>query len=474
MPEIRVRNDGVLVIDQGNGYGRAAAPYRATGVPTGTSPIYGAGGLFGVCGMDPTLINACVNPVGIEAWLDWVGDNEESPIYDAITYIGSSGYAQAGLCADCGRPSIQECTQTACFGRLCQMTNEHALDQLGMMMNRGVPEVALFGNITDAAGNVLVRQGEPIRDAFTLELKLAAYNLRALVSTYNWTGNPANNLGGHWEYPGLQILVNTGKVDVLTGIACNALDSYLFNYNAVIGAVGAPSIVDFMTAAYRSLKFRIGAADLDAETAEMAFWMHPRHWDCVSDAYACSYGLVCDNMGAATRNDAMALADFRDKMRDTMSVPVDGKWVPVGLDSQIPNNPVSVGTETGFTGDIYLLTKRVNGRTVFWGEFQNLNQTAGATMAWFRQMFGSTPVAITDGGRFMIAATTEGGICIDARIFTKPRLKMITPQWQARIQNVTCIPLGEFPDVSGSGGLYEKGGGPSSKPYMYLYGECGG
>ncbi len=470
MSNIRVRGDGVLVLDQGGG--NPVAPYRATGVPTGTSPLYGAGGLFGVCGMDPVLVNACVSPIGIESWLTWVSSNIESPIYDALTSIQSSGYSQSGMCTDCGTPSFAECAQTACFGRVCQMTNEHALDQLGMRMNPGVPRMALFGNITDAAGNVLIAQGQPIQDAFTLEIMAAAYNLRHLVAQYMWSGNPANNAGGHWEFPGFQILVNTGKTDALTGLACDGLDSYVWSYGAVIGAAGAGSIVDYFTAAYRSLRFRMEAAGLDSRTADMRIWMHPRHWDCVADAYACSYGLTCTNMGAATRNDAMAIAAFRDQMRAEMFVPIDGDRVPVGLDSQIPLTAVSVGSDTGFRGDIYFLTKEIDGRTIIWGEYQNLQQTASATLAWFRRMFGSSPIAVTDGGRYFVAPTTEGGLCVDARVFVKPRLLIRMPQFQGRITNVTCVPLGTYPDVTGSGGIYERGGGPSTKPYLYLYGDC--
>ncbi len=470
MSNIRVRSDGVLVLDQGGG--SPIAPYRATGTPTGTSPLYGAGGLFGICGVDPVLVNACVSPIGIESWLTWVASDIESPIYDALTQIESSGYAQSGMCTDCGRPSFRECAQTACFGRVCQMTNEHALDQLGMRMNPGVPRMALFGNITDAAGNVLIPQGQPIQDAFTLEVMGAAYNLRHLVAQYLWTGNPANNLGGHWEFPGFQIIVNTGKVDALTGIACNGLDSYLFPYNAIIGAAGAGSIVDFFTSAYRTLRFRMEGGGFDARSADMRIWMHPRHWDCVADAYACLYGLVCNNMGAATRNDAMALAEFRDRMRAEMAVPIDGDWVPVGLDTQIPLTTVSVGNETGFRGDIYFLTKSIDDRTILWGEYQNLASTASATLAWFRRMFGSSPIAVTDGGRYFVAPTVEGGLCVDARVFVKPRLLCRMPQFQGRITGVTCVPLGQYADVTGSGGIYERGGGPSSKPYMYLYGDC--
>jgi hypothetical protein len=144
----------------------------------------------------------------------------------------------------------------------------------------------------------------------------------------------------------------------------------------------------------------------------------------------------------------------------------------VGLDTQIPLTTVSVGSDTGFRGDIYFLTKSIDGRTIIWGEYQNLNSTASATLQWFRRMFGNSPIAVTDGGRYFVAPTTSGGLCVDARLFVKPRLLIRMPQFQSRLTGVTCVPLGQYADVTGSGGIYELGGGPSTKPYMYLYGDC--
>jgi hypothetical protein len=82
-------------------------------------------------------------------------------------------------------------------------------------------------------------------------------------------------------------------------------------------------------------------------------------------------------------------------------------------------------------------------------------------------------LSTTDGGRFAIGGTTHGVFCFDARILVKPRLICIMPWLQGRIQNVCHVPLGTYPDVTGSGGVYEREGGTATKPYLGLYGDCG-
>jgi hypothetical protein len=52
---------------------------------------------------------------------------------------------------------------------------------------------------------------------------------------------------------------------------------------------------------------------------------------------------------------------------------------------------------------------------------------------------------------------------------------MSMPQLSGRITNVCCIPAfgpEQYPDASGSGGVYEVDGGVTTSPEEYLYGEC--
>lgn len=446
---------------------------RATGVPSGLAPMYGPGGLFGVCGVDPVLINACVGPVGFEQHMTWRGTDVLNPMYDALTFIGSTGYSQSGECADCGQPVFKECVQSACLGRICQMTNEHAFDQLGMRMNEGVPRVALFGNITAPDGTVLLGQGQEIADRFTLDLIGAAYNLRRRLGTMLWTGNPANSLGGYAEFPGFQQLINTGKFDAMTFVACEALDSYVRSYgNNVVGVAGSPNVVTAIAGLHRDVRYRIAGAGLNEDTAVTYIVMHPRHWEIIANVWYCDYGIVCANTGVTNEAMILDIAARRDALLRSRRLIIDGIEYPVILDNSIPTTVAPYGNTRMFCGDIFGITTQIEGELVTWGEFQDFARTCAPEIAYWRANYGNQPIAITDGGRFMHAPTTEGGFCFDARVLTKPRVMMKMPWTSWRLTDVCVVPAADYADVTGSGGLYEREGGIYTKPYMGLYGEC--
>lgn len=472
--EVYVRDDGMLAVRNGPGSAGGPMPIRATGVPD-VNNIYGAGGLFGTCMHHPTLVNAMVGPIGFERVLNWYGSAVETDIYEALTYIGTTGTAQASGCADCGKPRERRCAQSSCFGRMCQQTNEMQFDRIGLRYTPNVPTMAMFGNITDAAGNTIIGMGENITDIFTLQVKESAYNLALDVSTTLWDGNPANNLGGREEFSGFYLLVNTGKKDVKTGHACQALDSLIMSYgNHVIGAAGSPSILAYIAAIMRRLWNRARAAGLNDMSMVTYLTMHPNLWDCVADAAACEFGLTCAQQGAATTyNNALEVARMRDRFYSEMYIPIDGRNIPVVLDSQMPVTNTSQGLTNLQCGDIFAITTQINGQLVTFGEYQDMQQTAGNVIAWMRANFGASFVTVTDGGRYAIAPTTSGGYCFDVRTLVKPRIKMIMPWLSGRLDDVCCYNLGgPYPDVTGSGGVYEIDGGVDSWPEEYLYGDC--
>jgi hypothetical protein len=463
---------------------QALAPYlsggmlaKATGNPVIPPDIYAEGGLFGSCKNDPVLINAIVGPIGYMARMRWTGDIFENPITESLTFIRSTGYDQTGLCDDCGKPYIKRCAQSTCFGRICQQTEEMAFDALGLRANAGVPVLAFYGNITDPQGQILIRQGEQVQNLFTLQVVAAAYNLRRRIGQLIWSGNPAASVGGYQEFNGFDLLINTGKVDALTGNACTALDSYILNYgNAIVGAAGAPSIVQYVATIIRRVRNRIAGAGFDPDSSTTEIVISPTLVDCFFNAWACEYGLVCPSVGITMNNDALAVAKLRDDFRNGLHVPVDGKLYNVVIDNGITVVNRPVGNDTARCSTIYVITREIagapNGGTVTWGEFQDMQATAGNVVSWFQQMFGSTIVSVTDGGRFAVAPTTSGGFCFDARILTKPRVRMLMPWTSGRVTNVCCTELIPTPDVTGSGGLYEVGCGATTTPPNYLYGDC--
>lgn len=459
---VRVREDGTLYVEQSNGNG-----YRATGAPD-SLPIYGQGGLFGVCGMDPQVVAAVVNPTGVERILRWIGTDITHPIYDALVDIQSTGFDQASGCAPCGKPSFKEAPLTARFGRYCQQTEEQQIDRIGLRMNPGVPEIAMYGSITGPDGGVIIPQGQPITDGFMLSLMGVAYNLRRHVGQQIWEGD-GTNVGGYEQMIGLQLLVNTGQREAFNHTLVPAFDSQLIDFgSAIVGATGSPSIRHYIRSVVLSIRYRIASMNLDPDASDMYIVMRPQTWEAVSGAIACEYGYSCD-VGPTAEQDAREVQRYREMLLANSHIPIDGRNYPVVLDNQIPVTRGYYGDETSHCSDIYVLTTRIEGKTVLWGEYQDFNMTAGDAIQYMARTFGASNFSVTDGGKFLHAPTTYGGFCFDVKTLVKPRLVCIMPQVQGRVQNVCVTTLANYPDVTGSGGLYSFDDGLTTKPYLGLY-----
>jgi hypothetical protein len=257
--------------------------YKATGNPSSDAYLYVNGGLFGRCDGNPQLVNALVGPIGFEGVLDWVGSNTEREFFDAWTGIPDTGNEQSTVCGDCPTVDLQACAQFYCFGRFCRQTQELQFDRIGLHANGSVPEKVMFGNLTDASGNVLVRQGENIQNIFQVQTKAAGYHLALKNSELLWAGDPCNNSGAYQEYIGLQNIVNTGKLDAYTQLACDAMDSFLMDMNFQnFTSDGALAIRRWFKRVVDQLEVRASRAGFDWASAEMYIVMHPNVWDCVS------------------------------------------------------------------------------------------------------------------------------------------------------------------------------------------------
>lgn len=447
---------------------------KATGNPIG-SYLYEQGGLFGRCDGASTLVNAMVGPIGFEKALLWQGTDVEREFVDAWTDIVINSGEQSAVCGDCATASMRACAQFYCWGRFCRQSQELQFDRIGVRANQSVPIRNLFGSITDPTGGVLIPQGSAISDDFYVQTAMVAYALRLRNSQLLWTGNPANNSGAYQEYNGFQLLVNTGKFDAYTQLGCDALDAFLIN-------VGNQALTsdDSATTGIRRLfrrmvqqfQVRANRAGLDWDSATMYIVMTPNQWDCVARLYACSGVDLCSSLrtGATINVDGSQVQARYEEYLTRMELPIDGKWYPVVLDSQIPETH---GQANGSCSDIYFITTELSGRTVTYGQYQDFNRTYGRVRNELTSMFGSDDIAITDNGRYALIRQNSRG-CFDIQAYVKPRIVMEMPQLSGRLRNVCCGVTAEpFPDVTGSGRVYERDGGRSITPVPVLYGQSG-
>ena len=457
---------------------KALGPYmsgqKATGAPFAGPYMYEGGGLFGRADGPSTLINALVGPIGFEKYLTWAGVDTIKEFVDAWSDIDLGTSHQSTVCGNCPTASMRACMQLYCLGRFCAQTQELQFDRLSLRQHSNIPIKNLFGSITAADGTVLVPMGSAITDEFYTESAMAGYLLRYRNAQMLWNGNPVNNVGNSYqEYMGFQLIINTGKFDGYTQLYCPALDSFLMNmnYNAFTSD-GTYSVRNWFRRMVNQFKHRADGAGLDWDSATMYIVMTPNMWDCVARVYACA-GLDLCSITRSADNEVVINADQAQARYEgyltSMQLPIDGRMYPVVLDSQIPE---TTGQANGVCSDIYFITTELSGRTITFGQYQNFQATYGQTRQELISLFGSDDIAITDNGRFALVRSNVRG-CFDVQAYTKPRIVAEMPQLLGRIQNVCCDVLQEpFPDPSGSGRVYEKGGGRVSTPPPVLYGDC--
>jgi hypothetical protein len=189
---------------------------------------HGPGGLLGLSGLPPYIVNAMVMPVGgLEARLPRMASQFEYPPHTILTGMtASEGDEPTANCTDCRTPGqLKICNQVWVFGRQCMDTRVLDLSETGQLINRGeFRDQRIIGNPFGAAtASSNMPRPFNLRDALQSD---ATKKLAELVIAFqrdyaglHWTGNPANtaaNTGGYKEYNGLERLVNTGYRDAFS------------------------------------------------------------------------------------------------------------------------------------------------------------------------------------------------------------------------------------------------------------------
>lgn len=440
---------------------------------TGTAvDWYQAGGLFGTVQGESILVNALVGPKGIEEQLMWTPTKVEKKFTDAITGTDTTTGNQSTVCGDCRTIALNACTQFYPLGRFCAQTPEEQFDNLGLMEVETVPVRALFGNITGPSGDVIIPNGVPITDRFYIDVRMVGYLLRKILGGLIWNGDPANSTLAYKEFKGLEMIVNTGKFDALTDLACPALDSFLMNAASnAWTADGTYAIRAWFARMVHQFAYRAEAAGLDWDTAQMFIVMTQNMWETVSRIYACAGLDLCADSASDANVSVNVSADQSVQryhaLLNSKMLPILGREYPVVIDNMMDETDNGDGT---YTSDIYFLTTRINGEDVMYGEYQDFSSTFAGAAAELTRIFGSgnSDIAWTDGGRYALLKSQVRG-CFDIQAILKPRIVARAPFLAGRIQNALASPLSTgFPDSD----TYDNGAdGRTTSPLEYLYSE---
>ncbi len=435
--------------------------------PSGTPTVnymHGPGGIFGVSGLERDVISTRVQPMGLAGVLSAMASMRMNPLFAYLTgLLDETGTDPDGVCDD---PMIagltKSCIQTAQYGRYSFMTKEIELNRVGQQTDRGeFLDLALINEpLLSSEGGILQQNIEgnaqlnrEVKQAF-VEVGISFQN-KLMQQVY--TGNPANNTGagGYAEFPGLDILIGTNKVDAITGTNCPSLDSDIkdFNYGLVDEVSSGTDIVEVASYMYRFLtsnatRMSLGPATWAITMRRDLFYELTAIWPCSYLTYRCSFRDAAGNdRQIVNAADQVAM---RDAMRTGEYLLIDGVQVPVILDDGITEetDADNVNILAGqFASDIYFIPMTMRGTRAA-TFFQYLDYNQGAMQAVQDGRLGSD--FWTDGGRFLWHRKPPVNWCNQWLAKIEPRIVLLTPQLAGRIQNVRYAPLQHtrdpFPD----------------------------
>lgn len=435
-----------------------------SGTPT-TNYTSGPGGIFGVSGLERDVISTRVQPRGLIGMLPARGSMRMDPLFAYLTgFQADTGTDPNGVCDD---PMVaglaKSCLQTAQYGRYSFTTKELELNRIGQQTDRGeLFDLRMINEpLLQQDGGVLQQNlpgGFNLRREVQNAMQSVGISFQNKLIRQLYTGNPANNSagGGYAEFPGLDILVGTAKVDAITGTECPSLDSDIkdFNFGKIDDLVANADIVEVLTYLYRTIRHNADRMNLNPATwvitMRQELWYElTAIWPCAYFTYRCGFR-VADTQDRANV-DAVEMTRLRDRMREGMFLLIDGIQVPVVTDDGIVEESSADNAlipEGNFASDIYFIPMSVaGGYASTYMEYLDYTQGAmpavqdGRLGAWYW----------TDGGRYLWHAKPPVNWCVQWLAKIEPRVILRTPQLAGRVTNVRYCPLQHtrdpFPDA---------------------------
>lgn len=447
--------------------------------------MHGVGGIFGVPGIQRDVFATRVKPRGLMQILPALGSVWSQPLVAYLTgFTDDENVSEKDEVCDVppSAGQMKSCLQGALFGRVERKTEPFEITQAWNPMNQGETLDLRIINDPILESGLSVPSSIPMaatqalnRQVLSLWMNLGVA-LERKIGPLTYTGSPANNSagGGYQEFHGLETLVGTGKIDVITQNVCASLDSDLRNFAYKrIDQYGA-NLVAVLTDMVRYIDDIAVRTGLDP--VQHAFVMRRNAFNELADIWPCAYGTyrcTSDNVQdpAITQLvvDAGAQRAMAEDIRTGKYLLIDGMRIPVIIDDYIPeeSNLTTPGSIANgcFASDIYYLPLSVRGGLVsLFYEYYDFSAANGVMQAI---MDGNmTGDYWTDGGRYMWTKQRTGW-CMEWWAMIKPRLRLLTPHLAGRLQNVTYCPAKHYREDDPSSSYFFDGGSTSRTNTQY-------
>lgn len=494
-----VLNDLLAELQQAKGGNFPAARYKS-GVPGGSTvgPMYtGPGGLFGVLGLDQDIISTRITLRGLADALMAVPTMDAYPMFAYFTgFQADSGSEKNAVCDDAivAGPG-KSCIQTAQFGRYERATRTFEINRGGVRINRGeFSDVNIINDplagpegpgLNGGGGSFTIPASARASANIAAEMKMrmmdVGVSFQNKLTRQLYQGNPSNNSAqdGYREFPGLDILIGTNKVDALTGTSCPSLASIIQNFNyAKLDGNGGNDIVLWTTYIMRALRHIADRTNLNPVNWVIAmrrelFYELTAVWPCSYLTSRCEFRT--SNNEIRLNVDAKDQIDMRDSMRDGNYLMIDGDRIQVVIDDAIfeDTNTTSNRVTSGcFASDMYFIpTTYMGSRPATYWEYLDFRGLNGAMQEAADSQYLVGGQFWSDDGRFLWVKKPQNNWCVQLQAKIEPRVILRTPQLAARLQHVQYCPLLHTRDPFNNDPYFVNGGVSSARSAPSLYSD---
>lgn len=439
---------------------------QTVGAPVGPY-LHGPGGSFGQPGLEQPIISTHIQIVEslaaslpVRSASHRIGEGGE--IYPLVPYI--TGFVRSdqqekdGVCDDPPEAgNMKTCIGTAAFGRKEFKTRQVEVNRIGQTVNAGErldgrlvnsPLVNQLGGIVAQKFALSNQQGILAGREMVIRIMEVGVAFQRWLCPTVFTGNPTNNAagGGYKEFPGLDVLIGTNKVDAISGQACPSLYSTIrdYNYNDVQDVNAPWNMVRLMTTFLRYLTKK--AVQQNMDPVQFALVMRSGMFNALVDVWPCEYlsdrcQFPNTNAGGNLTVNDMTSVDMRDRLRNGSYLLIDGKNIPVIQDDCIDESTAADDANVpvgGYMSDIYIVPLTARGGTLesmFW-EFYDYR---AATMPAIRDAMANV-FFWSDSGRYMWSIKSPDNWCLELISKIEPRIRLLTPQLAGRITNAVYTP----------------------------------
>lgn len=408
-----------------------------------TQYLHGNGGLLAIPGADQDLFSAIYRPRGLSSYLPMFASVDESPLYATLTSVGAeSGSEATDVCSVPPIPGDKyAATLTAPFGRILRGTPTIDTSTIGKRINRSDPMDLNLVNQARAMSRFIpdLPSSSSVGKSLQSEISSKMWDLGLAVEKkledMLFTGD-ATSSGAFTEFNGLETLVNTGKVDALTGMAVAALDPQVVTWgsNLISADVAIEGKTVNIVSLIANMIKRLEYKGEDTGLVPQLVLVMPRDmfWE-LSEMWACAYYTTGCTAATSTGGERFIVTTgaeqtrLRDDMRNRSYLMINGRGYPVITTDAITTTAVTDGVKS----EIYILPMTANGRMTLYLEHFDM----GNSIPEINQAIGYTRYASLNNGFYQFVSELTG-FCLDFRVIAKPRLVLRTPWLAGRITNV--------------------------------------